>query len=208
MFFFPLRLHFSVCFPLNIFVPVPFTLFSGITFSFITFPPSHEGCSSQKNIAFPCIFSFVVLLLLFSYSSTGINIQFGLFGLLNVFFHIEFYSKIRVFFFVFRLFFKSFFFFFLCCITSFFFSSSSCFVLLPHLLFFFVLLLFRLLSYSFSGFFSIFIFLLFCLIWTSGLSFPSLIIYIYLVFALMSLRVFTDTARRFLMIIHVPAGSA
>jgi len=77
--------------------------------SWITLTSSHyrtrEGSSSHKKLAFPCfIFSFSILCfpsifsircVLSSSSSTGINIQFGHFGLLNVFLHIEYNSKIH-----------------------------------------------------------------------------------------------------------------
>jgi len=77
--------------------------------SWITLTSSHyhirEGSSSHKKLAFPCfIFIFSILCfpsifsircVLSSSSSTGINIQFGLFDLLNVFLHIEYNSKIH-----------------------------------------------------------------------------------------------------------------
>jgi len=77
--------------------------------SWITLTSSHyrtrEGSSSHKKLAFPCfiiIFSilcfpsiFSIRCVLSSSSSTGINIQFGLFDLLNVFLHIEYNSKIH-----------------------------------------------------------------------------------------------------------------
>jgi len=150
------------------------------------------------------------------YTSTGINIQFGLFWPLECLLHIEFYSKIRDFFrlLILLLVLWSLLYSFRLCTLQLN-STPKCLFDLSNVssnwiysfrdIFQLLILLFVLIDPFFLSFcfsFSSFVFFFVSsFVWTSGLSFCLII----LVFARMSLRV-NFTARRFLMILHCLLG--
>lgn len=211
-----LQLLLFVC---PVFCPL-FFLFPVFTFlflrniSWITFTSQiyfREGSSSHKKVAFPFVFSFWCVVFLRSFCTLQLALTYSLaFWPLECLLHIEFYSKIRDFYF--RL-------------WSFFLSSDLSLLLLRTFVLFnwiqhpsvcltswmpspIEFTLFRDIFLVFDSAFrpSYFPFQAlyssrFSFVWTSGLSFCLII----LVFARMSLRV-NFTARWFLMIIHCLLG--